>query len=386
MLVNVDISCLAARFLTHVSMACLSFRISLCVQQNTQSACLFAFLGLFSFIRHYLNGATLLKAYEHNFFELIQYSTDDISEEERAHRKKLWKRKSRTYNMLNIGIDSARQFWTIVYSVLVLFFVFVVLMAVAMEGLDPDTCKDVDGVVICGDGSKSNTITPIEGFYYANDPDLPYPTCVLRVSDNDFSDNELTDYAFISNLAYMPSNNTEAQEQLNLWYGNDTAIVNDTLIQEFRRNFPFEELGLVRDSPVSYKLVQSVIDPSSVIITIRGTATALDVMTDAQIWISAVLFQFIRELLPLGAAFTPILHHLVRIVNGLETAAITKVAYYLEIREFAQFLVEKNYNVKITGMYVPLWLEMRKHSLISLFTKFVYLFHITLQVILWEED
>ena len=129
-------------------------------------------------------------------------------------------------------------------------------------------------------------------------------------------------------------------------------IVNDTLIQEFRRNFPFEELGLVRDSPVSYKLIQGVIDPSSVIITIRGTATALDIMTDAQIWVSAVLFQLIRELLPLGAVFTPILHHLVRIVNGLETAAITKVAYYQEIREFAQFLVENSYNVKITGMVV----------------------------------
>src|SRR5210317_665807 len=145
-------------------MACLYFRISLCVQQNTQSACLFAFLGLFSFIRHYLNGATLLQAYEHNFFEMIQYSTDDISEEERAHRKKLWKRKSRTYNMLNIGIDSARKFWTIVYSVLVLFFVFVVLMAVAMEGLDPDTCRDMNGVEVCGDGSKRHQLLLLKAF------------------------------------------------------------------------------------------------------------------------------------------------------------------------------------------------------------------------------
>ena len=181
---------------------------------------------------------------------------------------------------------------------------------------------------------------------------------MLRVSDNDVIDKDLTDYAFISYLAAF--NNMEAQKQLNLWYGNDTAIVNDTLIQEFRNNFPFEELGLVRDSPVSYKLIQSVIDPSYVIITIRGTATALDFLKDAQIWSSAVLFQLIRELLPLGTVFTPILHHLVRIVNGLETAAITKVAYYQEIREFAYFLVKRNYHVKLTGMYVPLWLEMRK--------------------------
>lgn len=126
-----------------------------------------------------------------------------------------------------------------------------------MDDYGHDTCiENARGVVTCGDGSKSHTITPIEGFYYANDPDLPYPTCVLRVSDNDVIDKDLTDYAFISNLAYMPPNNMEAQKQLNLWYGNDTAIVNDTLIQEFRNNFPFEELGLVRDSPVSFKLIQ----------------------------------------------------------------------------------------------------------------------------------
>ena len=168
------------------------------------------------------------------------------------------------------------------------------------------------------------------------------------------------DYAFIASLAYLPADGAEVQNQLNAWFGNGMLKVNDALIKDFRSDFPFERYEISRDSHVSYTLLQNVIDPTRVLITVRGTATVLDLMADAQIWISAVLFQALREFLPLGSSFTPILHHVVRIVNRLETAAITKVTYYQEIREFALWLKEKNYNARIAGECASLFTFMFK--------------------------
>eukprot|EP00975_Prorocentrum_lima_P014232 3021547-Prorocentrum_lima.AAC.1 len=71
-------------------------------------------------------------------------------------------------------------------------------------------------------------------------------------------------------------------------------------------------------------------------------------MADAQLWISALLFQSVREFLPLGNVFTPILHHLVKVVSMVETKNIAKVAYYQETREFALYLMKKGYDVRVT--------------------------------------
>jgi len=280
-----------------------------------------------------------LRAYEHDFFEVIPYAADDASDEERTRRKRRWKKKSRAFNLLSVSIDSARKFWIVVFSVLVFFFIVVVLAYAGSQRNDSD-------------GYKSNTTTPVEGYEYPRNSHLPYPTCVLRVKDKDLVDGDLVDYAFLANLAYTTQ--TEEQPSLNSWFGEGVVRMNYTLVEDFKKSlvedfkkdFPFEDFAR---SPVSYKLVQSEFDPTYVMITIRGTATVLDVMADAQLWISAMLFQGVRELLPLGNVFTPILHHLVRVVNRLETDAITKVAYYQEIREFANFLKRKGHNVRVTG-------------------------------------
>ena len=299
------------------------------MQQNSQSAVLFAVLGLFSAARHYLNGALLLRAYEHDYFaEIIPYSNDGASEEEMKRRKRGWEKKSRMYNMLRIG-NATRQFWIVVFCVCVIFFVLLVFLYVGSNDLD---------------GYTSSTTALVGGYAYQRNPNLPYRTCLLT-EENDLLDG--IDYAFIASLAYRHS--AEAQTSLDRWFGDNVAKVNDALVEEFRESFDFEAYGMSRNSPVSYKLVQSVVDPSYVIITIRGTATVVDVLADAQLWKSAMLFQGVRYLLPLGNAFTPILHHLVKAVNWVETGAIAKVAYYQETRQFARYLMEEGYKVRVTG-------------------------------------
>lgn len=296
------------------------------------SAVLFSFLGVLSFTRHFLNGALLLRAYEHDYFsEVIPYSDDNVTDEERKSRKRRWKRKSRMYNMLSIG-NTSRNFWIAVFSVLVFFFVLVLLAYAKTQG---------------DDGFKSNTTTPVEGYEYPRSHHLPYPTCVLRVADNDLVDADLPDYAFLANLAYTEP--AETNTSLKSWFGDGVVRVNELLVKEFREDFDFDAYGMSNNSAVSYKLVQSVAYPEYVMITIRGTATVLDVAADAQLWISAMLFQGVRELLPVGSVFTPILHRLVNVVNAMETDAIAEVAYYQETREFARFLKKKGYDVRVTG-------------------------------------
>ena len=300
--------------------------------RNVPSAIIFTFLGIFSGIRHYLNGAILLRAYEHDFFEAKPHSANGvIADGEKQIRRRRWKKKSRMYNMLRIG-NTSRKFWIVVFCVLAAFFNLVVLLYARTQDFD---------------GFKSSTATPVDGYEYKRNPNLPYPTCVLRVAEEDMLDADLVDYAFLANFAYTTP--SEEEESLNDWFGDDIVRVNDTLVEEFKKSFPFDEYGLSSNSKVSYKLLQSVSDPNYVMLTIRGTSTALDVMADAQLWITATLFQSVRAFLPFGNAFTPILHRLVHFLNLIETNAITKVAYYQETRLFVSSLIEKGFNVRVTG-------------------------------------
>ena len=76
---------------------------------------------------------------------------------------------------------------------------------------------------------------------------------------------------------------------------------------------------------------------------------AWDVITDAQLWLPAVLFQGLRFVLPFSEIFTAILHHMVRIVSGLESDGLKKVAYYRETTAFVKYLQNIGYEVVVTG-------------------------------------
>ena len=78
-------------------------------------------------------------------------------------------------------------------------------------------------------------------------------------------------------------------------------------------------------------------------------ATSWDVIADAQLWLPAMLFQGLRFVLPFSEIFTVILHHMVRIVSGLESDGLLKVAYYRETTAFVKYLQNIGYEVVVTG-------------------------------------
>ena len=72
-------------------------------------------------------------------------------------------------------------------------------------------------------------------------------------------------------------------------------------------------------------------------------------MTDAQLWLSAFLFQALRFILPVANVFTPILHRVIEFVTTLESDKISKVSFYKETTAFVLWLQRRGFDVQVTG-------------------------------------
>ena len=80
-------------------------------------------------------------------------------------------------------------------------------------------------------------------------------------------------------------------------------------------------------------------------------ATLSCLQTDAQLWGGAALFGMLREVLPAGSLWTPIIHQLLNVLSFVETDSLSKIALYKQTSSFIQFLQQSgNYTtLHITG-------------------------------------
>mmetsp|Transcript_19089 Transcript_19089/g.35676 ORF Transcript_19089/g.35676 Transcript_19089/m.35676 type:complete len:406 (-) Transcript_19089:302-1519(-) len=95
--------------------------------ENPRAAAVFAVIGLFSALRHYLNPRILLlesgkKNYFRNTFA-VKTKKD----------KKEWNKKSRMYHIVAVGGDTARRFWLGTYLIFVIFFMTVGKLILCMR-------------------------------------------------------------------------------------------------------------------------------------------------------------------------------------------------------------------------------------------------------------
>ena len=134
---------------------------------------------------------------------------------------------------------------------------------------------------------------------------------------------------------------------LDLWFGPGNATNDLSTIEEFKNSPDYE---YTFGSAVGYKLI-TFEDPATAILSIRGTQTVWDLCADAQLWLSAMLFQGLRFVLPVSAVFTPILNQMVWIVSHLESDSITRVAFYRETTGFVKYLTESKefQQIQVTG-------------------------------------
>ena len=151
------------------------------------------------------------------------------------------------------------------------------------------------------------------------------------------------DYAFLAGLAYRSINNT--QEDLDGWFGPDIAVDQVETVDMYRAEFNVT-------SAVSFKLVTFPNSGNFAYVLIRGTTNNWDMLTDAQLWSAAALLQIHRELLPIGAAWTPILDELINAITTIESASIESVSFYKDTTAFVKWLLNQNktyVGVGVTG-------------------------------------
>ena len=118
-----------------------------------------------------------------------------------------------------------------------------------------------------------------------------------------------------------------------------------------------EQYRQMADTPshVSFKLVTVPVKSGGTFayVLIRGTINNWDMLTDAQLWSAAALMQVLRELLPLGAIWTPIIDQLIDAITGLESTSLQSVSFYKDTTDFVEYVKTLGYEgVVITGKHI----------------------------------
>lgn len=280
---------------------------------NHKTATVFLILGFVTFVRSYFDPAIVLEETNQisyvdipdqpNETELEKRWSDDLK-----YSKSHWTKQSRLAKIVNsVNRSKFGPFW---FNALTFFlFVLVGLLAIATATKGE---KNFD----------LSTNTYLKDFYYEQQKDLPYPTCNIGKGEmmglNGASSLRLSDYVFVAGLAY--SDPTVTQPQLDKWFGEGSARDENKYVEKHRAE--------VNDrSAVTYKLISFDREKGKKamgLISIRGTTTAWDALTDIQLWSAAAIFQMLRELLPGGQVFSPILNHLVNMISWLASESINR--------------------------------------------------------------
>lgn len=307
---------------------------------NYKTATVFLILGFANFVRSYFDPATVLE-------ETNQMSYVDIPDqpneneldkkwsEDLKYSKSHWTKQSRLVKIVNaVNRSKLGPFW--LNTLTSFLFILVALLAIA--------------TATKGEKNFSTSEhTYLKDFYYDQQKDLPYPSCNIGKGEmlglNGASSLHLSDYVFVAGLAYADTSVT--QPQLDKWFGEGSATDQHEYVEKYRAE--------VKDgSAVTYKFIS--FDRKGEkndmgLISIRGTTTAWDALTDIQLWSAAAVFQLLRELLPGGQVFSPILNHLVNMISWLASESINRVAFYKETTAFAKALMkDKNFEeIQVTG-------------------------------------
>lgn len=301
--------------------------VSLFAVDNYPLAIIFIVVSGISMLRYYVNAAIVLEETGH------MNVVDGKSE------KEIWKNQSRLNEIIgNITRGRSRGMWLAVLGTFG--FVFVALFLGAV-GTEVDSLATFD-----------LPFTYTDAFYYEQKDSLRYPTCQLTsdlgeknplqsmagmclrsfyLSQWNYNHSIAlfvppTDYAFLAGLAYRGTNVT--QRELDGWF-QGAAVDRDEVVAAWDGQF---------GSAVSFKLVSFPANGNFSFLLIRGTTNHWDMLTDAQLWSAAFLMQGLRELLPLGAMWTPIIDELIHVITKLETESIARVSFYKDTTAFIRHL------------------------------------------------
>ena len=298
--------------------------IALFSSSNNRVGIIFIFMGVIYLLRDVCNAPACLRELGSlDGMELNNKETDGTSE---------WREKNRFGKIIGgVSVGKGSRFWIWVFVFFTFAFCVVLVSAFALGSNDGAT--------------EMFEFASRDEFIYEGSKSLDYASCAIgrNIKTPDNSGNSLADFAFLSTLAY--NNDDSASSGLSSWFGDSVSVDNlGTKVSEFKETYQ-EENG---SSAVLYKLFDFP-DQNLKIVAVRGTSNAWDALSDAQLWSSAALSQYVRAVLPLGEWWTPILPHIVKAISVIEDKALKDVAYYRETTAFVQSLKDEGYDVQIVG-------------------------------------
>jgi lipase ATG15 len=132
----------------------------------------------------------------------------------------------------------------------------------------------------------------------------------------------------MAGIAYSGKNATKTE--LDSWFGEGVAKDESEAVRFFR------ETNNVT-SAVFFKLF-SFPATNHAYVSIRGTTSNWDMLTDAQLWSAAALMQILREMLPFGNMWSPVIDQLIKVITQIESASIDQVSFYRDTTRFVNFL------------------------------------------------
>jgi hypothetical protein len=307
---------------------------------NNRVGIVFVILGLTTAIRDVFNAPACLR-------ELGSMDGIENNNKDKDGSLGEWREKHRLGRILSeISVGKRSNFWVGVFLVFVLAFCGIFIAAIAL-GSD-------NGV------TKTMKFADRDEFLYEGSGSLNYASCSLghNIQSPDGLDNSLADFAFLSNVAYLDDN--AANIAIDEWFSSDSVENLSQDVTDFSTKYQ-AEFG---QSPVKYKLFDFP-DTKLKIVAIRGTSNPWDALTDAQLWSSAALSQYIRSILPLGELWTPILPFLVKAISVIEDKALRDVSYYRETTAFVESLKKQDVDVQITGHCKYKFLPFHSASLVG---------------------
>lgn len=284
------------------------------LNRNYPVAFVFFMLGSFTFLWRYFDSSVVLS-------ELGKLS-DVATESSVSHRQQY-----RVSEIIGRVISNkGRRWWSWIF---VVFFLAIFVLLLGAE-------KNTDSVEPGDRGPRPPILLPPGNeFYYRGEEDtLAYPTCKLT-KGFEFPGGQATDlgdYSFLSAMAYESTAVTDYT--LPSWFGEGVVVDESDFVAEYR-----QESGTAA-SPVSFKLFSLPAVPGYAVMSIRGSETAFDWLSNMQLWSAAGLAQVVKWMTPFGWVWEPVLPHLIYLVNLVESDAISDVAYYKVTTRFVNDVLE----------------------------------------------
>ena len=297
--------------------------IALFIVDNLAIALVFVGCVVFTYLRHELNPAVVIK--EIGSFDGIQGKGSRLHKEEYQT----------ILNDIVSNVTTARgqNLWVGFFSLILTVCLFLSFATI----VDPQPHGDHTA-------SDAKQLNYASDFEYVKVANLPYETCAYgnALVHDDIPVTLLVDWVFAALMAYTSNNAT--QGQLDSWFGHNVVKNRADIVSKYRTSTGSNDL------PIVYRLYEfTALDTA--IVSIQGTAKIWDLFADAQLWSTALLLQGLRAVLPLGQIWTPIMVDLVFAMSWLDSPVLNKLSYYKETTKFVNFLKDNKFygNLVITG-------------------------------------